>query len=145
MNKSLLSLSLLLVLSSTAMASAISDEALKYIPGGKVVSEKADEVKVQGPNGTIIEIEFNRSGKFDEASGDSVEQDVFVPGNDILSLKEAVAALKKEGKSAVGEWSIDNSMIRGWYYEFEGFEEGKKMDYTIDGKSGKLLSVEIDD
>lgn len=145
MNKSLLSLSLLLVLSSPAMASALSDEALSYIPGGKVVAEKKDEVKVQGPNGSIIEVEFNRSGKFDEASGDSVDQDVFVPGNGILSLKEAVTALKKEGKSAVGEWSIDNSMIRGWYYEFEGFEAGNKMDYTLDAKTGKLLSVEIDD
>lgn len=144
MKKSFLGLSLLTLLSANAFAT-ISEEALKFVPGGKVLSEKVDEVKIQVPNGGVVEVEFDRSGKLDEASGDSVDNDIFVPSNGILSLKEAVAALKKEGKVAVGDWSIDNSMIKGWYYKFEGFEQGKKMDYTLDAKTGKLLDAKLDD
>lgn len=145
MKTSILIFSLFMTLSTTAFASAITDEALRYVPGGKVLSEQIDEVKVQTPMGGVIEVEFNRSGKFDEASGDSVEQDVFAPENGLLSLKDALAALKNAGKTAVGEWSIDHSLLAGWYYKFEGFEAGKKMDYTLDAKTGKLVKTEIDD
>lgn len=143
MKKSLFAVSLLSLITNNAFAT-ISDDALKYVPGGKVLSQKADEVKVQSPNGSVVEVEF-KSGKFDEASGNAVDQDIFVPETGMLSLKDAVAALKKEGKVAVGEWSIDNNIIKGWHYEFEGFEQGKKMDYVVDAKTGKLLNAEIDD
>ena len=133
-----------LLLSTTAFA-AISDDALKLVPGSKVLTQKADEVKVQAPNGGVIEVEFDRSGKLDEASGKLVDSDILVPENGMLTLKDAVAALKKEGKTAVGEWSLDNNLISGWRYEFEGFEQGKKMDYKLDAKTGKLLEAKIDD
>lgn len=136
--------SLVLVISGSAFAK-ISDDALKFVPGGKIVQEKAEEVKVQTPAGSVVEVEFDRGGKFEEASGDSVDNDIFVPGNGILSLKDAVAALKKDGKSPVGEWSLDDSVLKGWHYEFEGFENGKKMDYVVDAKTGKLTDSKADD
>ena len=143
MKKSLFAFTIVSLLSTQAFAT-ITDDALKYVPGGKIVAQKIDEVKVQTPNGTVVEVEFT-SGKLDEASGNAVDQDIFVPEDGMMSLKDAVAALKKEGKVAVGEWSIDNNLIKGWHYEFEGFEQGKKMDYEVDAKTGKLLSAEIDD
>lgn len=144
MKKSLLALSIMALISAPAFATTTED-ALRLVPGGKLLSEKPDEIKIQTPNGGVVEVEFNRNGKLDEASGNSVELDLFIPENGLLSLKDAVIALKKEGKIAVGDWSIDNNMISGWYYEFEGFESGKKMDYTLDAKTGKLVNAEIDD
>ena len=144
MRKNFLGLLSVAVLLNGNVFAGIASDAVKYVPGGKVVQEKAEEVKIQTPAGTIVEVEFDRAGKFEEASGDSVENDVFVPGEGLLSLKDAVDSLKKAGKTPVGDWSLDSSLIRGWHYEFEGFENGKKMDYVLDAKTGKLISSEID-
>lgn len=139
-------LCLLIVIStSSAFAGSIKESALSYIPNGKVVQEKDKEVKVQTQNGTIVEVEFTMTGAFEEASGDSIEQDVFVPGDGLLSLADAVGALKKAGKTPSGDWSLDKSFVKGWHYEFEGYESGKKMDYVVDAKTGKLLESTIDD
>lgn len=133
-----------LLTASLSSYAGLSDEALKLIPGGKVVAEKKEEVKIQTPEGSIVEVEYER-GKFEEASGDNAEKDVLVPGEGLLSLKDAVASLKKSGKTPVGDWSLDKSFIKGWHYEFEGFENNQKMDYIVDAKTGKLLESKIDD
>lgn len=128
-----------------ALASEYTEAALKLVPGGKVVQEKSKEVKVETTNGSIVEVEFKRDGTFEEASGDNLEKDNFVPGKGLISLQETVASLKKAGKSPVGDWSLEDSMLKGWHYEFEGFENGKNMDYLVDAKTGKLLESKIDD
>lgn len=135
----------LILLSLPAMASKLTDQALKYVPGAEVLEEKGDEVKLKTASGTVVEVEFDRSGKLDEASGKSVEKDVFVPGDSLISLADASKALTKEGKKPVGEWSLDDSLVRGWHFEFEGYENGKKFEYLVDAKSGKLLKSKADD
>lgn len=134
----------LFTLSSQAFASESSETALKMIPGGKVIQEKTREVMVLTPNQSTIEVEFKRNGKFEEASGDNLEKDILVPDMGLISLQDAVALLKKEGKTPIGEWSLEESLFGNWHYEFEGVEGGKKMDYQVDAKTGKIES-EIDD
>lgn len=131
--------------SLSALADTMKEKSLKFVPGGTVVEERSEEVKVKTPAGTIVEIEFDKNSIFEEASGNSLEQDLFQPEAGLLSLKDAVASMTKAGKKPVGEWSFDSSLMRGWYYEFEGYEDGKKMDYVLDAKSGKLLDSKIDD
>ena len=140
-----LALGLCFLTSAGAMAATMSEKALKYVPGGKVIQEKKDEVKVQTPNGSIVEIEFKRNGDLEEASGDTVDKDIFVPGEGLLSLKDAYAAMTKAGKAPVGDWSLDKSMMKGWHYEFEGAENGKNMDYVVDAKTGKIVDSQEDD
>lgn len=133
------------LLAATAEASNLTDKALGYIPEGKVVQEKAKEVKIQTPQGTIVEVEFMEDGTFEEASGDIAERDIFIPGQGLITLQKAHDAMKKTGKTITGDWSLEKSFLKGWYYEFEGFENGRSMDYSIDAKTGKLLEAQVDD
>lgn len=135
----------LLALALPVMAATMSESALKMVPGGKVVQEKDKEIKVQTKENTIVEIEFKRNGDFEEASGKMVDKDNFEPGQNLLSLKDALAAVKKAGKNPNGEWSLDDSMIKGWHYEFEGIENGKSMEYVVDAKTGTLKETKQDD
>lgn len=91
-----------------------------------------------------MEIEYDKNGKIEEAEGKILE-DKFEPGEGRLSLKDAVEALKKAGKTPTGKWEFDKSFLNGWYYEFEGFDNNQKMEYTIDAKTGKLQKEKIDD
>lgn len=123
----------------------MKNTALKFVPEGQVVSESVREFKIRTKNNTVVEIEFERDGSFEEASGKDVQKDVLVTDLGIKSLEDALKSARAEGKSPIGEWSLDKSMLRGWYYEFEGFEDGKKMEYVVDAKTGKIISSSIDD
>lgn len=128
-----------LMLSLGAYAAAnLGAEAMKLVPESKVLQEKGREVKLQTSKGGIIEIEFDRKGALTEASGENVEMDVFNAPAPMLSLKDAVAAAQKAGKTPAGEWSLEKGTFTGWAYEFKGFENGKEMEYVIDAKSGEL-------
>ena len=140
-----LSLGLFILITAGAMAATMQENALKYVPAGKIVQEEKNEFKVETPNGTIVEIELKSNGEFDEASGDSVDKDIFVPGEGLLSLSDTVAVVTKSGKKLTGDWSLDKSWFKGWHYEFEGIENGKKMDYVVDAKTGKILEQKLDD
>jgi uncharacterized membrane protein YkoI len=129
----------------TAFAGTLSEQALKLVPGGTVAREKTKEVKVKTPQETIVEVEFHSDGTLDEASGDHVEKDVFVPNEGLLSLKSAVDELVKQGKTPSGDWSLEKGFLKGWRYEFEGRENGQKYDYVVDAKTGKLLDSSLDD
>ncbi|MCM2348720.1 MAG: hypothetical protein NDI69_01785 [Bacteriovoracaceae bacterium] len=133
------------LLSTPLLARDLSQKGVEYVPKGMVVENKTDEVKIKTANGGIVEVEFTRDGELDEASGDSVIHDEFVPGQGLLSLKEAVQQLQENGKNPSGDWSLKNSFIKGWHYEFEGIEAGKSMDYVLDAKTGKLLESKRDD
>lgn len=138
-------LSSILILSLPVIASPLTDQALKYVPGGSVLEERGEEVRIKTTSGSVVEVEFDRSGKLEEASGNSVEKDNFVPGQDLLPLTDALKKITQEGKKPIGEWSLDQSLLRGWYFEMEGYENGKKFEYIVDAKSGKLLDSKMDD
>lgn len=132
-------------LSFSAIAAIdINKEALKYVPNGKVEAVEKNEAKVRTSGGTIVEVEFDRNGNLEEASGDMASKDTFVPGNGLLSLTDAVAAMKKAGKNVDGEWSLEKDFARDWEYEFEGFENGKSMEYTLNAKTGKITGTKED-
>lgn len=130
----------------TVKASAPTSDPTELVPGGQVVQLSKREVKVKTPKGTIIEVDFLTNGNFEEASGDNVASgDVLVPGAGLLELKEIFQRVSKDGIKPVGEWSLENSLLHGWTYEFNGFENGRKMEYEIDAATGKILSSRIDD
>lgn len=125
-------------------AGNLGQTALTYVPQGKILQEKYDEVKIQTAQGGIIEVEFTRSGQFDEASGKNANADVFNAPNNLVPLAKAVQALKAAGKQPSGEWSLDSSFINGWVYEFEGYENGQEMEYYVSASSGKFLKAVLD-
>ena len=133
------------VISSMAMAASnLGTEAMKLVPNSKIAHEKGDEVKLQTAQGGMIEIDFDRKGVFSEASGTNADQDVFNAPNQLLSLKDAVAAAKKAGKTPAGKWSLEKETLSGWVYEFAGFENGKEMEYIVDAKTGALKKSKTD-
>ena len=117
----------------------LKETAVKMVPGAKLVVEDGHEFKFQTAKGTIVEVELHRDGSIDEASGDVALNDIFHPGRGLLTLTDAINALKKAGKSPVGDWSFEKSMLHGWIYEFDGIENGKEMEYAIDATNGKLV------
>lgn len=134
-----------LALSMSAYAAPkITDEAMKMVPNSKVLLEEKDEVKLQTADGGTIEIEFDRKGAFEEASGKNVDKDTFNAPNGLMSLKDAVAAAKKAGKTPVGKWSLEKGLLTGWTYEFKGVENNKEMEYMIDAKTGELKKSKTD-
>lgn len=144
MKLSVPALSLALLSLPVLAANEMEQNALKFVPGGTIHSVENDEVKVKTKSGAMIEIELNRDGSLDEASGSFAQNDIFVPGNGLLTLTDAVAAIKKEGKNVSGEWSLDKDLLRDWEYEFEGMEDGKQFEYTLNAKNGKLVKTEAD-
>lgn len=136
---------LLIIFSSGAFAEALATKAVSLVPGGAVAHEKAKELRVKTPEGSVVEVEFDSSGEFEEASGNDLEKDVLNPGKGLLPLKDIIGHLKQQGKNPKGEWSLENSFVRGWHYEFEGIENGQKYDYLVDAKTGKLLESKLDD
>ena len=134
----------LLFASSLALAAKSADMASKFVPNSKVVHETSKEVKMKTDHGSLIDIEFGMDGAFNEASGTNVDKDVFNPPDKMLTLKDAVAAAKKAGKNPVGKWSLEKGTLTGWAYEFQGFENGKEMEYVIDAKSGELKKAKKD-
>lgn len=116
------------------------DSLQKMIPDSKVIQQDGAEYEVMTPKQTVVEIEFNRDGSIDEASGDAAQAgDVFNPGEGMITLADAVAALSKAGKTPSGDWSYEKSLTKGWIYEFEGTENGKKMEYAVSAKDGKIV------
>lgn len=138
------SMALVLIVGLWSLAATAAPNPLQYVPEGKLLEAEKNEYKIQTPDGSVVEIEFTRKGELSEASGDLVDKDVFVPGQGLLSLSQAVEAIKEQGKNPVGEWSLEYSMLRGWYYEFEEILNGQKMEYVVSAKDGKILKSKID-
>lgn len=139
----------LLLFTSTLFALVVSanshgPKALQYVPDGKIVQEKKNEVKVQTPQGNVIELEFDGSGTFEEASGNVVDADVLNPPSGLVTLSVAANAARAAGKNLSGKWKLEKSLTKGWYYEFKGFETGNEMEYTVDASTGKFLAAKFD-
>lgn len=119
----------------------MKEAAAKFVPSSKVVKEDGNEFDLLTAKDSIVEIELNRDMTLDEASGDAADAgDALTPGNGLIELSSAVASLKKAGKNPSGDWSLEKSLINGWVYEFEGMENGKRMEYTVNAKDGKIIS-----
>lgn len=132
------------IVSMTSTTFAI-DDALLFVPGGEIIQKKFSEVKVKGPKGGIIEIEYTMTGAFDEASGNSVDIDTLVPGDGLMTLDEALRHFRKMGKNPTGDWSLEHSLIHGWFYEFQEFIKGQKVEYKVNAKNGEIITSKIDD
>lgn len=147
--KQVITLSILVSLEILSPSKSWSSQTVdfkKFIPEGSLVKEKNDEIKVKTSGGTIIEIEISGDGLFKEVSGDAATSgDIFIPGMSLLSLKEATDALQKMGKTPSGEWSLEKGFLSGWTYEFGGNDNGRKMEYKLDAKTGQLLKEEEED
>lgn len=143
MKYSTVALMLILISTISHAKSDMGKKALKYVPGGTIYSVEGDEVTIKTDTG-FIEVELNGDGSLDEASGEVAQKDVFVPGNGLISLSEAVKALQQEGKFAEGEWSLDKDFLRDWEYEFEGIEDGRPQEYSLNAQTGKLIKSEAD-
>lgn len=123
----------------------IRESLMKMVPESKVVRQDGKEYKLTTSKETLMEVEFNRDGTIDDASGDAaVAGDVFAPGDGMMTLAQAVESLKKVGKTPSGDWSYKKSFMHGWVYEMEGFESGKKMEYLISAKDGSLVKEKKD-
>lgn len=133
-----------LVFTSFAHASGFDKEALALVPGGKILSTEENEFVVQTKNNSLVEVEFNNDGSLDEASGKKARQDVFVPKDGLLSLAAATEAMSKAGKSIDGEWSLEKGFMKDWEYEFEGVEAEKRVEYSMNAKTGEITKTEFD-
>ncbi|WP_413574889.1 hypothetical protein ACLVWU_11645 [Bdellovibrio sp. HCB290] len=117
----------------------------KIVPAGNIVRQDGHEYKLTTSKNTLMEVEFNRDGSIDEASGDAAGAgDVLVPGEGRKTLEEVVKSLNVAGKKPSGDWSFKKSFIHGWIYEVEGFEGGKKMEYLVSAKDGSLIKEKQD-
>lgn len=136
-------LSLFLHLITLAHAST---DAVKLVPGGKILSQKPDEIQVTTKAGTVVEIGLDADGEMEEASGSAADKgDVFEPGEKMISLKGAVEALKRAGKTLQGEWTFEENEEGDWVYDFEGVEKKAAVDYIVNATNGKLLKTEVDE
>ena len=133
------------IVGSTAYARVNKEAAAKFVPGAQILKEDGNEFDFKTAKNTVVEVELDSDGAVDEASGDLAhEGDVFNPSNGHLTLEAAVAALQKAGKNPAGDWSYEKSIKHGWIYEFEGHEDGKKMEYNISATDGRMLTESKD-
>lgn len=133
------------IVSLSAFAQVKPEEALKYVPGGTVVQAKKDEVKVRTAKGSVVEIEFTRSGEFEEASGDMIESDVFVPGNEYFTLEKVAGLVKAQGYTLKGDWSYEKKFMRDSRYEVDALQNNLEYEIIVDAKTGKILEERLDD
>lgn len=145
MKKILLSLLVISAFSAQgAFAQDLTQKALDYVENSTVFKVKKDEVEVLTANKTIVEIDFDRKGNLEEASGENVDLDNFNPKNGNLSLVEALNSIQALGETVHGEWSYEHEFQMGWYYEFNGIKNNVEYEFIIDAKTGKLLRSKID-
>ena len=136
---------LVITFTTSAFANELGNRALSFVPGGTIQTQKSDEVKIKTKQGTLVEIDFTRTGELEDASGDMAEKDEFNPGKEMKSLSEVVSEVKKQGYLLKGDWSYDKDLLNSWHYELEAMHEGKEVEIKVDAKTAKILNVEIDD
>lgn len=133
------------IASLSALAKVNPEEAMKFVPGGSIVETKSDEVKIKSTKGGIVELEFKRNGELDEASGDMIESDSFVPGKEYLPLEKITAALKEQGYQLKGDWNYEKSLTKDWYYEVEAFQDNQEYELVVDAKTAKVMDKKRED
>ena len=124
--------------------SKATEELVKsMVPHGEVTQGFAKEYTVKTPAGTKITVEFDRAGKFDEASGLNLGKgDVFEPGDGLLTLGSVAKKLNEKGHFIVGEWRIEKDSKLGWIYELSGLQDEENINYVVDARTAQLISSE---
>lgn len=124
--------------------SKATEELVKsMVPHGEVSKSFAKEFTVKTPAGTKITVEFDRAGKFDEASGLNLGKgDVFEPGDGLLTLGTVAKKLNEKGHFIVGEWRIEKDSKLGWIYELSGLQNEENINYVVDARTAQLISAE---
>lgn len=126
---------LLLLLASPVYASQTS-LALSMVPKGKLVEQVGRDFVIKTEAGTKIQIEFKRSGRFEEAKGMNLNKgDELEPGEGLISLSSAARVLAKKGIPLQGTWHLDQDEKLGWVYEMENT--------LVDARSGKIIDGEL--
>lgn len=134
---------ILMILPLFAIGKATEELVKSMVPQGKIISMKKNDFIVKTPAGTQIELEFERDGSLDEASGENLTKgDLLEPGQGLINLGSAVQTVELQGHKVAGEWSLEKDSKLGWIYEFEGVRGNQEMEYTVDAKKGQLLKME---
>lgn len=106
--------------------------AKSMVPRGKIVETLGRDYIVKTKAGTKIEIEFTRSGSFEEASGKNLNKgDELEPGEGLISLGSAAQIIHKSGQRPEGFWLLEKDQMMGWIYEINGI--------IIGAKTGEIL------
>jgi len=140
--KALLGLTLLTLSLSSFAKSA---DPLKFVPGGEVLREKKNEYDIKTPNATVVEVELTSMGNLDEAEGDSIEKDVFTPGEGQKTLAQIAKIIKDQGYTLKGDWNYDSQILGGKVYEVDALKDGKEWELTLDASNGSIIKEEMDD
>lgn len=132
--------SLFLVAALIIPAHASVEIARSMVPRGKIAETLGRDFIVKTKAGTKIDIEFTRSGSFEEASGKNLNKgDELEPGEGLISLGSAAQAIQKIGLNPEGYWLLEKDQMMGWIYEINGTIVGAK-DGTILKKSPVSIS-----
>jgi hypothetical protein len=124
---------ILVMLFSHSAFSLTPDLALSMVPRGKFEEQNGRDFTIKTGAGTKIGIEFERSGKFQEAQGNNLNRgDELEPGDGLISLSTAAQTLVKKGITPQGHWVLDKDEKHGWVYEFENT--------LINAKNGELIN-----
>lgn len=128
-------LALVLTAISFSAHAVISETvALSMVPRGKVDIQQGRDFTIKSVAGTKIKIEFRRTGKFEEASGDNLNKgDELEPGEGMISLSSAAQKLQEKGIKPEGHWSLEQDPKYGWIYEMNH-------QHIIDAKTGKAIN-----
>lgn len=132
------------LIATSAFAQTMHERVQQYVPGSIIVKQKNKEVKVLTKNKTIVELEFELNNSLEEASGESLARDSFIPDTGHLNLEQIREIIAKKNKGLEAQWSYENSFLKGWYYEVELQTKNKEIEYKIDAKTGEILSEELD-
>lgn len=124
---------ILVMLLSHAAFSMTPEIALSMIPRGRLEEQSGRDFIIKTLAGTKIGVEFQRSGKFEEAKGYNLNKgDELEPGEGLISLSTAARSLVSKGIVPKGQWVLDRDEKLGWVYEFENT--------IVDAKTGKIVS-----
>jgi hypothetical protein len=119
---------------------AVEKTALSMIPKGKLIARIAREYIIKTEAGTKIKLEFERNGKFEEASGLNLNRgDEFEPGMGLISLGTAARSLAGTGHDVKGDWNLEKDSTHGWVYEMAGETEGEVIFHLVNATSGQFI------
>jgi hypothetical protein len=133
-------LSSLSAMGSIKPMEAIEKTALSMIPKGKLIARIAREYIIKTEAGTKIKLEFERNGKFEEASGLNLNRgDEFEPGMGLISLGTAARSLAGTGHDVKGDWNLEKDSTHGWVYEMAGETDGEVIFHLVNATSGQFI------
>ncbi|HXH76144.1 MAG TPA: PepSY domain-containing protein [Bacteriovoracaceae bacterium] len=135
----------LLFQSSFGAAPKVESKALTMVPKGRIVLINFREVTLKTESGTKVELEFERQGTLQEASGLNLNRgDEFEPGQGLMSLSSVAQKVTKAGHPIKGEWKLEKDDQYGWVYELAEDKDDQKVYHIVNAKTGKLInSVDV--